>query len=93
MEKHGGDKPRKHLFICTHKREGRASCGGSGSEELVDGLKKWVKDEGLKGDVKVTRSGCLGLCEEGIAAVCYPEGEWLIRIDRDDMDAIRKKLK
>ncbi len=93
MEKHDGDKPKKHLFICTHKRDGKDSCGGRGSEDLVDDLKKWVKNEGLKGEVKVTRSGCLGLCEDGIVAVCYPQGEWLTEIRKGDADELKKKLK
>lgn len=83
----------KHLFICTNKRDGKESCGGSGSEELVDELKKWTKAEGLKGTVRVNKSGCLGPCEHGIVAVCYPEGNWYTELKPSDADKLKKILK
>jgi len=83
----------KHLFICTNKRDGKESCGGSGSEELVDELKKWTKEEGLKKTVRVNKAGCLGPCEHGIVAVCYPEGRWLTKLDLKDGEKLKKLLK
>ena len=81
-----------HLFICTHEREDRASCGALKSDELVKELKDWVKKEGLKQDIKVTRSGCLGLCDEGIAAVCYPQGRWYTQLNPKDADRLKHEL-
>ena len=83
----------KHFFICTNKRDGKQSCGGSGSEEIVDELKKWTKAEGIKNTVRVNKSGCLGPCEHGIVAVCYPEGRWFTELELKDVDAVKKLLK
>lgn len=82
----------KHLFVCTNHRDGKQSCGGSGSEDLVDELKQWTKDQGLKGRVRVNKSGCLGPCEKGIVAVCYPEGVWLTELTKNDGDRLKKLL-
>lgn len=87
-------KLRKHLFICTNQRDGKQSCGGSGSEALIDELKKWAKAEGLKGEgVRINRSGCLGPCEDGIVAVCYPEGNWLTQLTPDDGEKLKSIVK
>jgi (2Fe-2S) ferredoxin len=83
---------KKHLFVCTFQREGSASCYPKGANQIVDELKKWVKDENLASEVKVSRSGCLGLCEKGIAAVCYPEGKWLSEIKVNDIERLKKGL-
>jgi predicted metal-binding protein len=82
-----------HFFICTHSREDRASCAGRGSMELASDLKSWVKDNDLKTKIKITKSGCLGLCEEGIAAVCYPEGRWYTHVKPTDIEALKNDLK
>ncbi len=83
---------KRHLFICTFQREGAAACSPKGANQLVDDLKKWVKEEKLTSEIKISRSGCLGLCEKGIAAVCYPEGKWLSSIQKDDLLSIKNSL-
>lgn len=84
---------QKHLFICTNKRDGKQSCGGSGAEEIVDELKKWTKEEGLKKSMRVNKAGCLGPCEHGVVAVCYPEGRWFTNVKLKDIDDLKKVLK
>jgi (2Fe-2S) ferredoxin len=83
---------KAHLFICTHRREDRDSCGPHGGEELVDDLKKWVKQEGHKRELKVSRSGCLGRCDEGVVAVCYPQGDWYTKLKAKDAGELRAEL-
>ncbi|MEK7390255.1 MAG: (2Fe-2S) ferredoxin domain-containing protein [Elusimicrobiota bacterium] len=71
---------KKSVFVCTHVRDdGRAACGnpGRGGLELCEALKLGVKQAGLKGKIRVARSGCLDLCEKGPNAFIYPAGEWL----------------
>ncbi len=84
---------KAHLFICTHRRDGKDSCGPAGGEELVDDLKKWIKHEGHKKELKVSRSGCLGRCEEGVVAVCYPEGTWYTELKVKNAEDLRTTLK
>lgn len=88
---------KRTLFVCTHSRTGpdaRVSCGnpGRGGLELLEGLKQAVKDAGLKGKVRVSRSGCLDLCEQGPNCFLYPSGEWYSGVKTEDASELVKKL-
>lgn len=86
---------QKTVFVCTHAREdGRVSCGnpGRGGQELCEALKKGVKERGLKGQVRVARSGCLDLCEKGPNAFLYPDGRWLSGLTPADAETILDEL-
>jgi (2Fe-2S) ferredoxin len=86
---------QKTLFVCVHAREGgRVSCGapGRGGVELCQSLKESVKAAGLKGKVRVSKSGCLDLCEKGPNAFLYPQGEWLSGLSPDDAPALVQRL-
>jgi (2Fe-2S) ferredoxin len=87
---------RKTVFVCTNTRDGgRVACGneGRGGEELCESLKHAVKELGLKGKVRVARSGCLDLCEKGPNLFIYPEGEWCSGVTQHDVPAIIEKLR
>lgn len=89
-KKHG---PKVHMFICTREKNGEC-CGRKGSPELREKLKNWVKDEGLKKEVKVTASLCLGECENGIAVCVYPDNEWLLHVDAEkDMEKLQQLIR
>lgn len=86
---------RRTVFVCVHQRsEGRVACAnpGRGGEELAKRLKDEVKKAGLKGKVRVARSGCLDLCEKGPNLFIYPDGEWLCGVSPDDAPEILKSL-
>jgi (2Fe-2S) ferredoxin len=86
---------RKTVFVCTHARaDGRVSCGnpGRGGVELCQALKDGVKRLGLKGKVRVAKSGCLDLCEKGPNAFVYPGGEWLSGLSPADAEVLLKSL-
>jgi (2Fe-2S) ferredoxin len=85
-------KTQSEIFICNYKRDDGENCFDKGSRELTDQIKKWAKDN-HKDDIKVFRSGCLGKCSEGIAALCYPEKIFLLDIKSDDVEEIKKGLR
>ena len=63
------------IFVCTHKRPDghpKPCCADRGGNEIRDELKSMVKNQGLEGQVRVFKSGCLGGCEQGVMAVRYP---------------------
>ena len=85
----------KTVFVCTNARDGgRVACGnpGRGGLELCEALKHGVKKLGLKGKVRVARSGCLDLCELGPNAFLYPGGDWLSGLKPEDAEGILKRL-
>ena len=86
---------RKTVFVCTNTRaDGGIACAnpGRGGLELCEALKREVKTAGLKGKVRVARSGCLDLCARGPNAFVYPDGEWFSGLTPEDAPEILKKL-
>lgn len=74
---------KAHLFVCTNRRDNGRCCASKGSQELRDRVKKAAKERWGK-TVRVNSAGCLGQCDEGIAAVVYPQGKWLLNLKGDD---------
>jgi len=82
-----------HLFICTNHRENKDSCAAKNSEELYNELKSWLKkNPDLKKQLRVTRTGCLGECSNGIACVLYPKQDWKLNTDKKDAESLKKEL-
>ena len=86
---------RKFVCVCTNTRDdGRPACANSGrdNDAVWTALKEGVAKAGLKGQVRVTRSGCLGLCEHGPNILTYPEGRWHSKVSLSDAPALLKEL-
>lgn len=82
-----------HLFICCNVREGKPSCGASGdSLELVKRLKTKLRDNNLWDKHKVTKTGCLGPCSQGISGIIFPKNEMVTKISLADEEELYKKL-
>ena len=82
---------KQQLFICCNTKQDGSGCGPKGAEALRLRLKDRV--QALKDpSVKVTKSGCLGKCSEGIAAMLYPEGSLITEIGQNDEDALFSSL-
>jgi (2Fe-2S) ferredoxin len=65
------------IVICINRRPatGLPSCARRGSEALADQLEHFIKSHNLP--LTVTRSVCLGHCQEGPTARLAPGGEFL----------------
>ena len=79
-----------HIFVCLGKR-----CAKKGSEALLDALKELVKKRGLKGQVRVSRSGCVKACKEtdtegefSPVVIVYPDGVWYKNVRKEDLPDI-----
>ena len=84
-------KTEVEIFICNHHKDGKDNCADKGSKDLTDKIKKWAKEE-HKQEIKVFRSGCLGQCSDGIAALCYPEKKFWLKLSEDDGKKIKEGL-
>jgi (2Fe-2S) ferredoxin len=81
----------RHVFVCTNVKEGgKRSCGTAGSAEICERLKAAAKTHpALQGRaIRINKSGCLGLCEEGPTVVVYPEGVWYTGVVIGDVPEI-----
>lgn len=78
-----------HLFICVNDRGGqKKACADGRSPELKARLKEGVEKRGWKGRVRVSHSGCMGLCAQGPNVMIYPHGLWFSGAAPDDTDRI-----
>ncbi|MBI4482949.1 MAG: (2Fe-2S) ferredoxin domain-containing protein [Acidobacteria bacterium] len=79
----------RQIFMCINNRHGESpSCGYSGSEEIVEELKKIAKQLNLKGKIRVAKSGCLDLCAFGPNLMIWPDGIWYMKVTKEDIPAI-----
>ena len=65
-----------HLFFCTGNK-----CLGKGSEDLKLLAQNKLNQTTHAGDLLITKSGCLDLCDYGPIALLYPEGKWFSSMD------------
>ena len=80
-------KFRKYLFVCENEREKDTCCGASG-KRIREVLKELVKEKGLSGDIRVSRSGCLDVCSEGPNVLLMPDNLWFKRVTEKDVPRI-----
>lgn len=85
---------KKHVFICTNKREdGTPCCQDHDTQALFKQMKENVKSQGLLGPnkIRINKSGCLGRCAQGPVLVVYPDNVWYQFKNSDDLDEILEK--
>jgi len=82
--------PRKHVFVCTNKRDNeRPCCAAVGGEELFYALKDHIRSSGLAGTIWITRTGCLGFCNSvGTTIVVYPDQKWFLQVTKEDLPVV-----
>ena len=78
----------KYIFVCENKRADGECCAAKGSERLRELLKAAVKEKGLKGKVRVSRSGCLDVCSEGANVLLMPDNVWFKHVEEKDIEEI-----
>ena len=77
---------RRTIFVCCNERDpGEAACANRGSRELQKKLKEYVKERGLQGKIRVTRSLCFGLCAVGPNICAQPENVWYNDVREQDL--------
>ena len=74
---------RAHVLIC-----GGTGCTSSRSKEIKQALEEKLEELGLDEEVKVTMTGCFGLCEAGPIMIVYPEGVFYSKVKVSDVDKI-----
>ncbi len=83
----------RHVLVCTNFREEGECCAKVDGEAIFYSLKKFVLEQGLKEEIWVTRTGCLGFCNDtGTTVVVYPEKRWFRYATLADLNAIKNFL-
>ena len=77
------------IFVCCNEREpGEDACANRGAAQLQKDLKSKVKEMGLNGRVRVSRSMCFGLCSEGPNVCVMPDNVWYRGVGPADLPSI-----
>jgi (2Fe-2S) ferredoxin len=81
---------KRHIFFCGNKKSNETGCGYFGSEESFNFTKKYLKGLDLWGtpNLRASKAGCLGRCEDAPVCVIYPDGIWYTYVDLDDIKEI-----
>lgn len=84
------NKPKKHIFVCSSSRPAgtKGFCHSKDSLSIVEAFMEEVNERGLGGDVMVTNTGCLSICEHGPIVVVYPDNIWYGSVSSDDVEEI-----
>ena len=90
---------KKMIFVCTNMREGEAACnnpdrGADCGGDLVELLREELKKRGLKGKIRVAKSGCMDVCARGPNIIVFDEEghqAWFSGVKREDIPALVKK--
>ena len=79
-----------HVFVCVNDRQGeRRSCADGDANEVRQRLKAVAKERGWwNRTVRVSQTGCLGLCQRGPNVLIHPAGVHFSEVSLDDMDRI-----
>ena len=74
---------RAHVLVC-----GGTGCTSSGSQKIIDRLKRELDKQGLTKEVSVVQTGCHGLCALGPIMVVYPEAIFYSMVKEEDIAEI-----
>ena len=78
-----------HVFVCTNDRGGkRKACADNNSPLVKAKLKEAVNEKGWKGKIRISTSGCMGLCAKGSNVMIYPQKIWFCEVLPDDVGDI-----
>lgn len=82
-----------HILVCVNDRQGKGkSCADGNSPALKDYFKEQVTKRGWQGKVRVSHSGCFGLCHEGPNVILYPQAIRFSEVTIQDADAILQEV-
>lgn len=81
------------VLVCTNEREpGKSCCHKVGGMDFFTKLKTRVREEGLRGTHFITRTGCLGYCNDvGTTVVIHRRAqtpEWLSEVTAADFGTV-----
>lgn len=83
----------QHIFICTKCQCTSDMENPNHATELRMELKNLCSKEIPGQSIRVNAAGCLGVCDEGIHAVIYPQQKWFKKLSKESIPELIKYLK
>ena len=85
-------KYKRHIFVCINDKEEGECCAKKNSEKILRILRDHVNQNGLMGVYNITKTKCLGHCNEGPTIAIYPEGYIFKKVSLEDTEKIIKEF-
>ncbi len=80
---------RFHVFVCMQEKPKDVPCCAAGaSAAVLEALNNELAARGLRDEVQVTTTNCMGTCENGPVVLAYPEGAWYSKVAPQDVPEI-----
>lgn len=80
---------RFHVFVCMQEKpKDVPCCAASASAAVLEALNNELATRGLRDEVQVTTTNCMGTCEDGPVLLAYPEGTWYSKVTPQDVPEI-----
>lgn len=82
---------RKTIFVCINERppdKTRPSCGLRGGREIAAAFKQALREGGLSKVIRMSRTRCLDICEQGPSVAVFPECAWYTEVKAEDVPEI-----
>jgi len=77
-------KPKKHVIsVCIS-----TGCVALGAREVISALEEELEKRGLKDDVEVKETGCVGFCEQGPRITICPQEICYFKVKPEDVPEI-----
>ncbi|WP_097026209.1 NADH-quinone oxidoreductase subunit NuoF [Clostridium peptidivorans] len=74
---------KRSISVCAG-----TGCKSADSYEIVENLKKEIKDAGLENEVQVSLTGCFGFCEQGPIININPDNAFYVHVRPEDAKEI-----
>ncbi len=90
--------PEAHIYVCTNERsDDKSSCKKVGGHAFFTRLKDELIQKGLRSERWITRTGCLGFCNDtGCVVAIYKRGQpkpvFLTEVTEKDYDTVWSEL-
>ena len=85
-------KYKRHIFVCINDKEEGECCSKKNSNEILKLLRDYVNQNGLMSLYNITKTKCLGHCNEGPTIVINPEGYIFKKVTLEDTKKIIKEF-
>lgn len=84
--------PEKHVFVCVNNRQDiNSTCSKVNRSEIFTKIKQEVLSRGL--NIWVTKTGCMGFCNDvGTAVAIYPDKRLFTQVREEDISQILELL-
>jgi (2Fe-2S) ferredoxin len=85
------EKPKKHIFVCSSSRmtgQMKGVCIQQDSASIINNFIEEVQERGLDGEIFISNTGCLAICDQGPVVIVYPDNVWYGKVTADDVEEI-----